>query len=136
MNLLLTKKTTEDICSKQNRFFFCCLRCLKVFPIYLCFSFSCWFLCLQESNIWPFFVVFKMLIKINCKIPPEALPIIHAHSLKIGKERTKMAVPMRKTENPTILNLMKRKTHFNAFSPKLSLASLPKFITLKKCSLQ
>ena len=48
------------------------------------------------------------------------------------KVSRKMVVPTRKTMNPTILNLMKRKSHFNAVSPKL-LADLPMFIKLKTC---
>ena len=65
-------------------------------------------------------------------MPPEALAITHAQVPKMLKVNRKMAVPMRKTMNPTILNLMKRKSHFHAVSPKPFLAGLPMFITLKK----
>ena len=64
-------------------------------------------------------------------MPPEALETTHAQDPKSVKVSAKMAVPMRKTMKPIILNLMKRKIHFNDFSPKLFLAGLPIFITLK-----
>ncbi len=64
-------------------------------------------------------------------MPPEALATNHAQNPKMWKVSAKMAVPMRKTTKPIILNLMKRKIHFNDFSPKVSLTGLDIFITLK-----
>src|SRR5208283_5665647 len=68
-------------------------------------------------------------------MPPAPLATTHAQAPKVLKVSAKMAVPMRKTVNPIILNLMKRKSQSNAVFPKLSLAGLPIFITLKTCSI-
>ena len=61
-------------------------------------------------------------------MPPVPLATNHAQAPKMLKVRAKMAVPMRKTVNPTILNLMKRKSHFNAVFPKLFSVDLLMFI--------
>ena len=68
-------------------------------------------------------------------MPPEALAINHVQAPKVLKETAKMAVPTRKTMKPTILNLMKAKSHCLAFSPKPFLAELTEltmFIPFKK----
>jgi hypothetical protein len=57
-------------------------------------------------------------------MPPEPLPITHDQAPRVLKVSAKIAVPIRKTMNPTILNLMKRKSHFHAVAPKLCLAGL------------
>jgi hypothetical protein len=64
-------------------------------------------------------------------MPPEALAITHAQVPKMLKVNRKMAVPMRKTMNPTILNLMKRKIQSSAAAPKLFLDGLPTLSHLK-----
>ena len=68
-------------------------------------------------------------------MPPEPLATTHAQAPTVLKVSAKMAVPIRKTVNPIILNLMKRKSQSNAVFPKLSLAGLPIFIILKNCSI-
>jgi hypothetical protein len=71
-------------------------------------------------------------MKINCNTPPEVLAIIHAQGPKLLKVSKKMAVPMRKTMNPTILNLMKRKIQSNTVAPKLFLNGRAMFVMPQK----
>ena len=55
----------------------------------------------------------------------------HAQLPKTLKVSVKMAVPIRKTLKPTMLNLIKRAIHLSALSAKPCLTDLLTLITLK-----
>ena len=53
-------------------------------------------LCSQLSNIFPILVLFRMLIKKNCSMPPAALATSHVQASKVLKVDAKIAVPTQK----------------------------------------